>query len=331
MKLHIGCLAMVCCLLTACQPTSAPYERTGFGLDTVVGVTIYDGAAQAAADACFDELERLESLLSVTRDGSDIDRINRSVGTPIVVSAETTELLTLGCEVASRSQGAFDITVRPLTALWDFSADTPTVPEMSALQAACAQVDYRNITVEGQTVTLANGGIELGGIAKGYIADRLRDVLAAHNVTSAVIDLGGNIVAHGGKNGDDFRIGIKDPANPAALRAIVRVQDCAVVTSGTYERGFMLDGVRYHHLLDPNNGMPVQNGLASVTIVAEESAVADALSTACFVMGEQASQELLVAYGAQALFIYEDGRLSTTSGLQVIDRNDACPEFSPGN
>lgn len=318
-------------LLTGCTTAPAKVQRTGFALDTVVGITVYDGTS-AALDACFAELERLEALLSATREGSDIARINTSAGQAISVSPETVELLTLSQQVAALSDGAFDVTIRPVSLLWDFSADQPVLPDADALAAACAQVDYRRLTLSGNTVTLSGGGIEPGGVAKGYIADRLRDVLIQQGVTSALIDLGGNIVACGDKQGEDFRIGIKDPADVSSLAAIVRVRDRSVVTSGIYERGFTMDGVRYHHLLDPDTGMPVQNGLASVTIVTEQSALADALSTACFVLGEEKARALLTEFsGTEALFIYDDGTLTVTDGLIRGTPADSTPEFSLAN
>lgn len=300
-------------LFTGCgvQPTQT--VRTDFALDTVVRVTVYDAtptAAQTALDACFAELTRLESLLSATVAGSDVDRINRAAGQTVTVSDETAQVLRLSQHVAELSGGAFDMTVRPLSVLWNFTADRPTVPSEQAIAQALAQVDYRQLTVEGQQVTLTGGAIDLGGVAKGYIADRLREVLVQHDIGSALIDLGGNIVALGDKGGEAFRIGIKDPADTTALAKVLEVRDRSVVTSGTYERGFTVDGVRYHHLLDPKTGKPVQNGLASVTVIAESSATADALSTACFVLGEQKARDLIAQFpDTDVLFIYEDGMI----------------------
>ncbi len=300
-------------LFTGCgvQPTQT--VRTDFALDTVVRVTVYDATAadaQTALDACFAELTRLESLLSATVAGSDVDRINRAAGQTVTVSPETAQVLQLSQQIAAQSGGAFDITVRPLSVLWDFTAEQPTVPSEQAIAQATAQVDYRQLSVEGQQVTLSGGAIDLGGVAKGYIADRLREILVQQGIASALIDLGGNIVVLGDKEGADFRIGIKDPADTTALAKVLEVRDRSVVTSGTYERGFTVDGVRYHHLLDPKTGMPVQNGLASVTVIAESSATADALSTACFVLGEQKARELIAQFSdTDVLFIYEDGTI----------------------
>ncbi len=311
MHKRIGIAVAVILLFTGCGAQPTQTVRTDFALDTVVRVTVYDATAadaQTALDACFSELARLENLLSATKEGSDVDRINRSAGQTVTVAEETAQVLRLGQHIAALSDGAFDMTVRPLSTLWDFTAEQPTVPSEQTITQALAQVGYRQLSVEGQQVTLTGGAIDLGGVAKGYIADRLREVLLQHDIGSALIDLGGNIVALGDKGGKAFRIGIKDPADTTALAEVVEVRDRSVVTSGTYERGFTVDGVRYHHLLDPKTGYPVQNGLASVTVITESSATADALSTACFVLGEQKARDLIAQFpDTEVLFIYENG------------------------
>ncbi len=313
MRRFAGIVIGILLLLTGCTAQPTQMVRTDFALDTVVRVTVYDSAssdAQTALDACFAELARLEGLLSATKEGSDVDRINRSAEAMVQVSEETAQVLRLSQHVAELSDGAFDVTVRPLSVLWDFTAEEPTVPDEQTIAQTLAQVDYRQLTIEGQQVTLSGGAIDLGGVAKGYIADRLREILLQHNVRSALIDLGGNIVALGDKDGQGFRIGIKDPADTTALAEVLEVRDRSVVTSGTYERGFTADGVRYHHLLDPKTGYPVQNGLASVTVVNESSATADALSTACFVLGEEKARDLIAQFpDTEVLFIYEDGTI----------------------
>ncbi len=316
---RVGMIILCVVLLLAGCTASQPVSRSGFALDTFVSVTVYDGGTanvQAVLDACFAEITRLENLLSVTRETSDIARINAANGAPVTVAEETVQLLNIAVRYGDLSGGAFDITLRPVTALWNFTAEQPTLPDAEELAAAVSTVDYRNLLVDGTHVTLPQGGLDLGGIAKGFIADRVREVLAEHGVVSALIDLGGNIVTCGSKAGEDWKIGVKDPLDTTQLCAIVTGRDMSVVTSGIYERGFTRDGVRYHHLLSPQTGMPVQNELASVTIVCERSVDADALSTACFVLGETRARELLATVGAEALFVRRDGTLSATAGLQ---------------
>ncbi len=322
MKRYAAIVVLVCllCSLCACAPRSSLPSRTAFALDTVVTITLYDigkADAQEALSAGFAEVERLEALLSITQENSDVMRINTANGQPVTVAKETAEVLALAQQYAKLTDGALDITVRSASALWDFSVGV--IPDAAALQQAVSLIDYRGVHLDGRTVTLEKGAIDLGGVAKGYIADRVATVLKEKGVQSALIDLGGNIVAVGDKAGGSFRIGIKDPLATDSLCAVIEKSDMSVVTSGIYERGFDQDGVRYHHLLDPATGMPVQNTLASVTIVCEASADADALSTACFVMGEERARTLIESLaGTEALFVRRDGTITTTTGLEYI-------------
>ena len=314
------CLALLCA--SGCRRAALPAGRNGFALDTAVSITLYALAEGAPApdallDGCFAELDRYERLFSAEREGSDIDLLNRAEGRAAPLSAETIEVLQAGLRYGELTGGALDITIRPASRLWDFHG-SPSLPDPAALSAAVSLVDYRGQTVEGDTARLSHpdAAVDLGGIAKGYIADRLVSYLTENGVESALIDLGGNISAVGSNDGADWRIGIRDPADETALAAVIPVRNASVVTSGTYERGFVLDGVRYHHLLDPKTGWPVQNGLASVTIVSSLSVDGDALSTACFVLGEEKAMDLIESLpGIEALFIRDSGALSATSGL----------------
>ena len=303
MKRLILCLFALL-LLSGCRAKETAHSASFFACDTVVTVTAY--APQETVDATARVCADYEAILSKTVEGSDVWNLNRAKGAPVEVHPETAALLRLAVEIGTESEGAFDATIAPVSALWDFSAD-PALPDEAALQQAAARVDYRNISIDGNTVTLQNDAeIDLGGIAKGYIADRVAESLRGQGVASACINMGGNVVVIGTKpDGSPWSIGVRDPNGTADQSAeVLKLSDAAVVTSGTYERYFELDGVRYHHILDPNTGMPVQNGLASVTIIGTESALCDALSTACFVLGEEKSRPLLERYGADAIFIY---------------------------
>ncbi|MBO5929337.1 MAG: FAD:protein FMN transferase, partial [Clostridia bacterium] len=304
---------VLCGGMVGCRAVATSFSRSGCALDTAVAVTIYDNISQEKAEealtACFNEIERLEALLSISRDGSDVTRLNTAAGNPVAISPETAEVLWQAKRYAELSDGAFDLTVRPITALWDFKAENPAVPAKEMLSQAAKAVDYRQLMLTNTTAQLsANGAVDLGGIAKGYIADAVCRVLKEKGVTSALIDLGGNIVMCGNKKGEPFRIGVKDPFDTTRLCAVITGEDSSVVTSGVYERGFTVDGVRYHHILDPKTGMPVDNGLASVTVVCRSSAMADAFSTACFVLGEEKGMALVQSQdNVEALFIRTDG------------------------
>lgn len=300
-------LLLSAALLLGCTRETA-HSATGFACDTVVTVTAY--ASQETVDGTLRICSDYEAVLSRTVPGSDIWNLNHANGVPVEVQPETAALLRLAVEIGAYSDGAFDVSIAPASTLWDFTADEPTLPDLDALRDAALRVDYRNIEIDGTTVTLKNGAeIDLGGIAKGYIADRVAEYLRAQGVQSACINMGGNIVTIGTKpDGSAWTVGIRDPNGaPDSSEEVLKLSDAAVVTSGTYERFFLLDGVRYHHILDPETGMPIRNGLASVTIIGTESALCDALSTACFVLGEERSRPILDRYGVRAIFLYEDG------------------------
>lgn len=309
-RFHLCLLALLLSLLGCKAETS--HSAAGFACDTVVTVTAY--APQDTVDATLKICADYEALFSKTVEGSDVWNLNHADGKPVEVNPETAALLRLAIEIGEGSDGAFDVTIAPVSALWDFAANDPAVPDADALHASAALVDYRNVVIDGNTVTLRNGAqIDLGGIAKGYIADRVAEYLRDQGVASACINMGGNVVTIGTKpDGSLWTVGIRDPNGTAdQSEEVLKLGGAAVVTSGNYERFFEIDGVRYHHILDPDTGMPVSNGLASVTIIGTRSDLCDALSTACFVLGEKGSEPLLDRYGVRAIFLYSDGTRTT--------------------
>ena len=234
-------------------------------------------------------------------------------------SDETAELLTIALEVCEKSGGALDITIAPASDLWDFKSEQPKIPDRDQLERAAKLVDYTKLKLEGDVVTMPAGmAIDLGAVAKGYIADKAAEYLKEQGVTRAILNLGGNVVALGSKpDGREWSIGIQDPEKENGKSGYsVMVADKSVVTSGIYQRGFDKDGVRYHHILDRATGWPVQNGLASVTIIADSSAMADAMSTACFVLGRDMGMSFAEEMGVQAVFIGTDGKVSCTPALE---------------
>lgn len=288
-------------------------------LDTVVTITTY-GATQQQLDGAFDLCREYEQLLSRTVEGSDVWRINNADGMPVSVSDKTVELLEMSVEYCSMSDGRFDITIAPVTQLWDFSADSPVIPDEAVLREKCALVDWRAISIDGTRVTLPAGMmLDLGAIAKGYIADRIGEYLEECGVTGAVISLGGNILTVGSKTGSNdtlWNIGIRVPfADYSQQLGTLSLEECSVVTSGIYERCFTVDDTLYHHILDPESGLPVYSGLASVTIISPESAQGDALSTICFLLGEEEGMSLVESLDeVEAVFVREDGSIVCSSG-----------------
>ncbi len=323
MKIKIILWLVMVAILMSCVGCGqeAPLTRSWVALDTAVSVTLYDQEAPLEKlDECVELVKRYEALFSRTNPDSDISRINAAGGEWVTVAPETVTLLQKAVKLGEQTDGAFDITVAPVMDLWDFTGDNPALPGEDALKQATALVDYTGIEIDGERVRLKHPGmaLDVGSIAKGYIADQLGITLWKSLDDGSIIDLGGNIFAVGKKNGQPFEVGIRDPLDKDKLAGTLSVTHTAVVTSGVYERGFDLDGVRYHHLLDPATGYPVQNGLASVTVRATSATEGDALSTACFVLGEEKGMKLIEKYAhlkAEVLFIRQDGTQIASSGF----------------
>lgn len=317
-------LVLTFAILTGCAKNSEPISRTGFYFDTVIQITLYDTVDETILDGCFALAEKYENLFSATKEGSDVWKINHAGGETVTVSEETVTLLTTATDYANATEGAIDPTIRPVSELWDFGSDgDPRVPEDAAIKTALSHVSYDHIrfgtapsdeTGEPvlRTVTLTDpkAAVDLGFIAKGYIADKMKEYLLSQGVTSACISLGGNVLAIGEKpDGTPFRIGIQEPfAEEGTTIDTVEIRDTSVVTSGIYERCFYEDGVFYHHVLDTSTGYPVDNELASVTIICDSSTRADALSTSCLCLGLDKGRKFLDAEKDVAyLFITKDG------------------------
>ena len=302
--------------------TPDPNKKTtgiGFYFDTVVSLSLW-GAPEGLMDEIWAACARYEQLLSKTIDASDVSRINNAMGQTVTVDPETWEILRRAKEISAQTGGAFSITIAPVTALWSFT-DTVTnmVPTDEARLKMLPLVDDQKIALgENNTVTLPAGmEIDLGGIAKGYIADKVADIIR-EKAYAGIVSLGGNVYTVGKKpDGSAFSVGIKDPHNPAASKAIIYTGDGTVVTSGTYERGFSFGGVRYHHILDPKTGWPSQSDLVSATFVMDSSMTADALATACIVIGSEKSLDLAKELQLDAMFIDKDGQAFFTEGFEA--------------
>ncbi|MDW7683322.1 MAG: FAD:protein FMN transferase [Bacillota bacterium] len=301
-------------------------ERTEFLMDTIVKAEIFTDDKQQAGDALtavFSEVAALESVLDRHVDGSDVSRINQAAGeTPVAVSDVTLSVVRLALEIGRLTEGAFDITIAPLIELWGFGTGDVAVPTEEQRLEALELVDYTRVQLEGENrIFLPDPEmqLDLGGIAKGFIVDRAVEFLLDAGVTSANFNAGGDIRVIGDKpDGSAWRIGITHPRprDSRDLIAIVEIRDKAIVTSGDYERYFLADGIRYHHILDPETGLPAQ-GLTSVTIVADDAHTADALSTAVFVMGTAQGMELIESLPeVEAILITEDETLHISTGLQ---------------
>lgn len=319
---HLFLLVAPCLLtvLSGCGQQKL-ISRQGFYFDTYIIASI--PASQQAEEIlkeAFSLCQQYESQLSRTVEDSEISRLNGANGQPITLSDSTAELLNLALFYCEESGGLFDITIGAVSSLWDFRSGQGTVPEAQAISSALERVDYRNLHLEGNTAWLENGAqVDLGGIAKGYIADQIAAFLQKKGVESGILNFGGNVVAIGAKpDQSPWRVGIQKPFGKAGQYVeMLDVTNRAVVTSGDYQRYFFQEGRCYHHLLNPATGYPADSDLDSATILCENSAEGDALSTICYLMGSQKAIEYLESLeGVEGLLVKKDGSLVCTSGLE---------------
>lgn len=348
----ILCTVLVCPMLlfTGCgNITDADTSTTGnqpisissIKLNTAVQITIYDSQDKALLDDCLALCDKYELIFSRTNEKSELYKLNhrknvsdgdfstdgQTTPYPVSGTADTwhisedlAALLSEGLDITKESDGAFDIAIAPLTSLWDFTAEDPRVPDDAAIQKALPLCSSDGVTIDGQDITLPSDDIQfdVGAIAKGYIADRLKDFLMKKGVKSAIINLGGNVLCIGSKpDGTPFKIGIQKPfADRNETEAVMDITGKSVVSSGIYERCFKQDGKLYHHILNPQTGYPYDNGLISVTIISDQSVDGDALSTTCFALGLEDGLKFAEKKGVQAVFITEDYELHYTDGFR---------------
>lgn len=283
-------------------------SKSTFLLNTYVTVTLYSGN-ESLANQCIGECKKYEKIFSRTDPESELYALNEA--DTMEVSPELLEVITEALSYCKLTDGAFDITLGGVSDLYSFSSEEPQVPSEIELAEAMSHIGYEKILIEGNTVTILDPEtvLDLGAIAKGYIADRLAEFLILNGESSALIDLGGNIMCVGIKpDGSSFKIGLQYPFKDSSkLIGTVKVSDRSVVTAGIYERCFESDGVFYHHILDPKTGRPYDNGLLSVSIISESSMHADALSTACFSLGLEKGLKLINSLPhAEAVFVDKD-------------------------
>lgn len=320
--------------LTACAKKSVSIEI--FAMDTYMSMTAYGSHGGDALTEASRKINDLERMLSRTMDDSDIAKLNAQ--RKAEVSDETALLLDAAKQYAAQTHGTFDITVAPIVNAWGITTDSPRVPDGKEISSLLTHVGSNHIHMDGNTVTLDDGcGIDLGGIAKGYASDCVADIFADYGIKSGCISLGGNVYVCGSKpDGSAWSVAIQDPESDG-YAATVALTDAFAVTSGGYQRYFKAeDGTVYQHIIDPKTGYPVKGDLLSTTIIADNGTMADAYSTALYVMGEKAAIDFWRsnADSFDMVLITTDGRLLYTPDLsdkitksegnsydfQVIDR-----------
>ena len=293
-------------------------------LHTVSTIQIYDSADYNILNGCFAVIDKYEKIFSRTLEGSEVYSLNHAEKNSVTVSDELKDILELSLYYGNLTDGALDVSIAPLSSLWDFSSleHKTDAPATEDIEAARSLVDYSDITLNGNTLTFAKEGmqLELGAVAKGYIADRVKDYLLEQGVTSAIINLGGNVLLVGEKpDGSAFNVGIQKPFEDrdAIVVAISELRDVSMVSSGIYERYFYdTEGNFYHHILNPETGYPCDTDLLQVTIISPDSATGDALSTSCFALGLEKGMDLIHSLpNVYAVFMTTDGQLHFSDGF----------------
>lgn len=293
-----------------------------FLLDTIVTIRLYESEHPENLERAFALIESYERLFSRYHGGSDTARINNlPEGEKLAVSPDTIELMNAALEYADLSGGRFDPTIGPLVDLWGIGTETPRIPTYKEISSILPLVDYNAVDVNSQAGTIELGKshmtIDLGGIAKGWIADKVVAFLRENGEKHILVNLGGNVLVSGGKPDDTrFRIGVQDPfADRGVYLGVFALSSGSVVSSGVYERFFDSGGIRYHHILDTTSGFPVDNELAAVSVISEKSIDGDALSTALFAMGLEDGLALVSNLATiDAAFITKDNRIVITEG-----------------
>ncbi len=306
------CAVLAYIFLFACAPK--PQTSESFAMDTVVAQTVYAEDTSVISQNN-QTLHQIENAMSKTLENSDVFALNQNGETEI--SAETAYVLSLCLAEARKTGGAFDPALGAVIELWKFGTESAHVPDTTQLKDALARSGYSNVTVNGSNIQTGGAQLDLGGAAKGYALDALRQNLEEANVSSALVAVGGSIYARGAKpDGSAWKVGIRDPyASAADYIATVDLENTCISTSGIYERGFEENGVWYHHIIDPQTGYPVDNGLISVSIIDKNGLLTDIYSTALFVMGPVDGPEFASENGIDAIFITENKEILLTDGF----------------
>ena len=287
---------------------------------TVVARTAKEGGE--AIDAGMAELRRLDAMMSLYKDTSEITKVNLAAGkAPVTVSPEMIEIVERATEISKLSGGVFDVTVGPLVVLWQMRLKEETVPTDREIDRVRPLVNYRNIIVDkkASTIFLKKPGMimDLGGM-KGYIADRVADLIKKRGIQNAIIALAGDIWVLGRRDdGTPWRIGVQDPREHDKTLAVLEVSDKYISTSGDYERFVIRENKRYHHIIDPRTGRP-SKGVISATLIGDRGAVIDPLTKAPFILGPEEGMKLVKKIGAEAIIVDEQGTVYMTDGIKNL-------------
>ncbi|NLY17431.1 MAG: FAD:protein FMN transferase [Clostridiaceae bacterium] len=326
MKRLIFCMVFILIITSSCiKKNPESVSRSDFLLNTIVEISLYEDekTSNQMLDEMFEEIRRCENKYSRYTQESEMARINENRGCQVKVSEDTMEIIEKSLYFSEISGGLFDITIGALVDLWNINGDNPRIPQQEEIDAILKDIDYTKIILDKENNTISipdtTMQIDTGAIAKGYITDRLVMYLNEKKVDSAILNLGGNLYLYGRKkDGSLWKVGIRDPFGlQGEYLGTVSVENLSVVTSGIYERYFEENGERYHHILNPHTGFPENNMLASVSILAESSTLADGLSTTASLLGPEEAMALIENMdGVEAIMITKDKKIYLSSGIK---------------
>lgn len=307
--------------------------REFYVLGTIIQLKVYGSNGKKAIEEAVNRLNEIDDKMSVFKEYSEISMINQNSGiSSVEVSEDTYFVVKQAIRYSEVSEGAFDPTIRPIVELWGIGRDKPRIPSEYEIRSKLKLVNYKDIIIndKDRTIKLRNEGqnIDLGGIAKGYAADEVKNILIKNNIKSALINLGGNIFALGKKQDKtQWQIGIQNPfGKRGEFVGFISIKNKSVVTSGNYERYFIIEGKKFHHIIDPKTGYPSESRIVSSTIISDYSIDGDGLSTGVYIMGIDKSIKLIESLkGIDAVFITENKEIYLTSGIKnkfkLIDEN----------
>lgn len=306
MKKFFSFITVIFIVLTAssCSKSEKSVTRQTFSLDTVINITTSEKDSDKISKA-FALLNEYEKIFSRTNPKSELYLLNNGLAN---TNEDITQVLTFSLEMSRLTGGAFDVTIAPLVDLWDVK-ERKTPPTKAEVEESLILVGYDAVSVN--PFNLSGRQLDMGAVAKGYIADKIADDFRKSGVKKAIIDLGGNVVLIG-----EYNVGIRDPFNPNEVFATISVKNKSAVTSGAYQRYFEYEGERYHHIIDPRTGYPSDSGIASVTVISPSSMQADALSTSIFILGKNSISLCDEFPDTDALIIMENGDIITTENFE---------------
>ena len=306
------------------SPYIKPLDRTVYIFGTIANFRLYGIQANKAIEETVQRLNEIDDKISVFKQDSEISRINFCSGElPQKVSKDTLKLIRNAVKYSEISEGTFDPTIRPLTALWQIGTENAHVPSKEKISENLRLVDYKSVIIDDKTGTVGlikkGQSIDLGGIAKGYAADEAADIFKKHKIKNAIIDLGGNILVVGKKiDGSQWRVGVQNPFRQrGTFIGVLSLEDKSVVTSGNYERYFEENGKRYHHIIDPKTGYPCESDIVSATIISDKSIDGDGLSTGIYILGVEKAMDLIEKMnGIDAILITKNKEVYVSSGVR---------------